>query len=159
MPPFKPTHGLRHGDPLSPYLLILCIEKLSIAINNAVIQGNWEPIHIANSGPKISHLLSADNVLLFSKAKNSHLRFISYLFDRFSRASDLKISLSKSRSFYFSGIPQAKIVKLTSISGIRSTTPLDKYLGFPFLKGGRRGMISILLLRKCNPDSLLGRID
>ena len=41
----------------------------------------------------------------------------------------------KSRAFYSSGIPQAKIVKLTSISGIRSTTSLDKYLGFPILKG------------------------
>jgi len=39
------------------------------------------------------------------------------------------------RAFYSSCIPQAKIVKLTSISGIRSTSSLDKYLGFPNLKG------------------------
>ncbi|MCI28277.1 ribonuclease H, partial [Trifolium medium] len=31
--------------------------------------------------------------------------------------------------------PQAKINKLTSIYGIGSTTSLDKYLGFPILKG------------------------
>ncbi|GAU50504.1 hypothetical protein TSUD_409790 [Trifolium subterraneum] len=135
MPHFKSSHGLRQGDPLSPYLFILCMEKLSIAINNAVQQGNWAPIHISDNGPRLSHLLFADDVLLFSKAKNSQLRFITDLFDHFSRASGLKINLSKSRAFYSAGIPHTKINKLTSISGIRSTVSLDKYLGFPILKG------------------------
>jgi hypothetical protein len=123
-----------------------------------VSQGTWEPIHITNSVAKLSHLLFADDVLLFSKAKNSQLRFISGLFYRFSRASGLKINFSKSRAFYSSGIPQAKIAKLISISRIRSTISLDKYLGFPILKGRAKRNISISLLRKCNLDSPLGRI-
>jgi len=135
MPPFKPSHGLRQGDPLSPYLFILCMEKLSIAINTVVIQGEWEPIQITSTGPQISHLLFADDVLLFIKARNSQLRFVSDLFDRFSKASGLKINLSKSRAFYSAGTPQRKINSLTSITGIRSTTSLEKYLGFPILKG------------------------
>jgi hypothetical protein len=47
----------------------------------------------------------------------------------------LKINLSKSRAFYSTGIPQRKINSLTNISDILSTTSLDKYLGFPILKG------------------------
>ena len=135
MPPFKPSHGLRQGDPLSPYHFILCMEKVSIAINNAVLHGNWDPIHITNGGPKISHILFADDVLPFTKARNSQFRFITDLFDRFSRASRLKINISTSRAFYSTWIPQEKINNLTSISGIRSTTYLGKYLGFPMLKG------------------------
>ncbi|PNX59952.1 ribonuclease H, partial [Trifolium pratense] len=135
MPPFKPTHGLRQGDPLSPYLFILCMEKLSIAINNAVQRKAWDPVHIFDNSPRMSHLLFGDDVLLFTKAKNSQIRFITDLFERFSNASGLKINLSKSRAFYSTGTPSAKIDKLTSISGIRSTTSLDKYLGFPILKG------------------------
>jgi len=135
MPPFKPTHGLGQGEPLSPYLFILCMEKLSIAINHAVHQGSWEPIQITNGGPKISHLLFADDVLLFTKAKNSQFYFLTDLFDKFSRASGLKINISKSRAFYSSGIPQDKINNLTTISGIRSTTSLGRYLGFPMLNG------------------------
>jgi hypothetical protein len=73
MPPFKPTHGLRQGDPLSPYLFIICMEKLSISINNAVLQGNWEPIRMSATSPHLSHLLFADDVLLFTKAKKSQL--------------------------------------------------------------------------------------
>jgi len=135
MPPFKPSHGLKQGDPLSPYLFILCIEKLSIAINNVVLQGNWDPIHMTNGGPQISHLLFADDVLLFTKATNSQFRFINDLFDRFSRVSGLKINISKSRAFYSSRIPQEKINNFTAISDICSTTSIGRYLGFPMLKG------------------------
>jgi ribonuclease HI len=138
MPHFKPTHGLRQGDPLSPYLFILCMEKLSVAIHDAVLQGRWEPIHITNDGPQISHLLFADDVLLFTKAKSSQLHFITSLFDRFSRASGLKINISKSRALYSSGTPNGKINNLTAISGIQSTTSLGKYLGFPMLQGRPR---------------------
>jgi hypothetical protein len=148
MPPFKPTHGLRQGDPLSPYLFILCMEKLSTAINDAVHQGTWTPIHISDNGPRLSQLLFADDVLLFTTAKNSQLRFISDLFDRFSRASGLKINLSKSRAFYSAGTPQSKINKLTSITGIRSTTSLDKYQGFPILNGRAKQSDFLFIIEK-----------
>jgi len=134
LPPFHPSHGLRQGDPLSLYLFILCMEKLSSAINNAVHQGNWEPVHISNLGPKLSHLLFADDVLLFTKANSTQLRFIRDLFDRFSKSLGLKINLHKSRAFYSSGVTRDQINTLTSISGIRCNTSLDKYLGFPIIK-------------------------
>jgi len=135
MPSFKPSHGLRQGDPLSSYLFILCMEKLSLAINNVVFQGEWEPIQITDTGPQVSHLLFADDVLLFIKARNSQLRFVTDLFDMLSKAPGLKINLLKSRAFYSTGTPQRKINSLTTISGIRSTISLDKYLSFPILKG------------------------
>jgi len=135
MPTFKPTHGFRQGDPLSLYLFILCMEKLSISICEAVSSGNWHPIQIARNGPYISHLLFADDILLFTKTKNSEFRYINTLFEYFSQASGLKINLAKSRAFYSSGIPRSKINCLTATSNIRSTTSLDKYLGFPILKG------------------------
>jgi hypothetical protein len=82
----------------------------------------------------MSHLFP-DDILLFTKA-NSQLRFITNLFDRFNKALGLKINLSKSRAFYSSGTPHAKINRPTSITGIRSTTTtLNKYMGFPILTG------------------------
>ena len=87
------------------------------------------------TGTQVSHLLFADDVLLFIKAKNSQIRFVTDLFDRSSKASRLKINLSKSRDLYSTSTPQRKINSVTTISGIQSTITLDKYLGFPILKG------------------------
>jgi len=110
----------------TPYLFIICMEKLSTTINNAVQAGSWDPIQISASRPHISHLLFANDVLLFTKANNSLLRFIIDMFSHFNLVSGLKINLSKSRAFYSSG---------TSITSIKSTTSFEKYLGFPILKG------------------------
>jgi len=109
--------------------------RLIIAISYAVTEGSWEPIHISSTRSQLSHILFEDDVLLFLKARSSQIRFVTNLFHNFSKASGLKINISKSRAFYSSGTPQRKINKFTSISGIRSTNSLDNYLGFPILKG------------------------
>uniref|UniRef100_A0A803QHA4 Uncharacterized protein n=1 Tax=Cannabis sativa TaxID=3483 RepID=A0A803QHA4_CANSA len=63
-----PSQGLRQGDPLSPYLFLLCSEGLSAALCIQQRLGNFKGISIARSTPVISHLLFADDTLLFSKA-------------------------------------------------------------------------------------------
>ena len=77
----------------------------------------------------------ADDVLFFTKAKSSQFHFIHNLFDRFNKASGLKINIAKSIAYYSTGTPQGKITNLTTIYGIQSTTSLGKYLGFPMLQG------------------------
>lgn len=123
---------------LSPYLFILCMEKLSLAIIEAVDQKIWLPNKVSKNGPYISYLFFADDVLLFTKAKTSQARMIDKMFDMFSKASGLKVSLAKSRAFYSKGVTRPKIEKLTSIHSIRCTFSLEKYLGFPIFKGRAR---------------------
>ena len=63
-----PTRGLRQGDPLSPYLFLLCAEVLSALIKKAVDNGEMEGLSICRNGLKISHIFFADDNIIFCKA-------------------------------------------------------------------------------------------
>jgi len=60
--------GLRQGDPLSPYLFIICVEGLSALIRKAEARGEINGVKICNNAPIISHLLFVDDCFLFFRA-------------------------------------------------------------------------------------------
>ena len=73
---FSCSRGLSQGDPLSPLLFILVIETVSELVNKVVEEGFIDGVHISNSHSKgllISHLLFANNTLIFCKLNEGNL--------------------------------------------------------------------------------------
>ena len=66
----SPIRGLRQGDPLSPYLFILCAEGLSSLITRAAQNRELNGISISRGCPQVSHLFFVDDSLLFCHANN-----------------------------------------------------------------------------------------
>ncbi|KAL5568229.1 hypothetical protein UlMin_024804 [Ulmus minor] len=64
-----PSRGLCQGDPLSPYLFLLCGEGLSSLLHRYEQNEDLQGLRCGIRGPTISHLLFADDSLFFLEAK------------------------------------------------------------------------------------------
>ena len=60
---FSMSKGVRQGDPLSPFLFIIAMEGLSVAMKIAMDKGIYEGIKFSQSNICLSHLFYADDAL------------------------------------------------------------------------------------------------
>ena len=129
--PFLPSRGVRQGDPLSPYLFVLCIERLNHLIDAAVRNGHWKPVKASRGGPPIASLFFADDLILFGEASVSQARVIKECLDTFCQASGQRVSFQKS-SVFFSNNTEDSLARIISEEmEIPRTYDLGQYLGMP----------------------------
>jgi hypothetical protein len=76
LPFFTPSRGLRQGDPMSPYLFLLCAEGFMSLLK--FFGGNYvdKGIRVSFRSPWVNHLLFVDDSLIFISANvQSAVRF------------------------------------------------------------------------------------
>jgi hypothetical protein len=74
---FSSSQGLRQGDPLSPLLFVFVMEALSRMITAAVSVGLLDGFRVGNAS--FSHLLFANDTLIFCDARSSKLQYLRSL--------------------------------------------------------------------------------
>lgn len=97
---FLPSRGIRPGNPLSPYIFILCMEYLARLILCKVDSHSWSGIRTLRDGPTFSHLFFVDDLILFAKATKRNCLTIKNTLDKFCSLSGQKIILSKSKIYF-----------------------------------------------------------
>ncbi|XP_075665344.1 uncharacterized protein LOC142635008 [Castanea sativa] len=133
-----PSCGLRQGDPISPYIFILCMEFLNTLINMKCEEGSWKKIKASCNGLGFSHMFFADDLLLFAKTDESSIEAIVEVLDKFCQLTGLKISKAKSKILFSPNVATEKRREIVNQTGISETHNLGKYLGFPIIHNGRR---------------------
>lgn len=102
--PIKPGRGLRQGDPLSPYLFIICVEGLSSIIKHYE-RKNWiAGVKICRRAPVLSHMLFADDSYVFCKAEENQAGKVMELLALYEQASGQKFNKAKSSVFFSANV-------------------------------------------------------
>lgn len=131
---FSYTRGVRQGDPLSPLLFCLAEEVMSRSITKLVRKGTLSLIQGSRNNPAPSHILYADDIMIFCKGTAANIHALTDLFINYSQVSEQFVNPQKSLIFARSISP----LRLTNIShqiGFNIGTLPFTYLGVPIFKG------------------------
>ncbi|KAM6549548.1 hypothetical protein CsatB_021224 [Cannabis sativa] len=131
MGPILPSRGIRQGDPLSPYLFILCAEGLSAILRKFESRGLIHGCKVANGAPRITHMLFADDSYLYCKATTVEATRIQEVLSKFEAASGQKVNLSKSSIFFSSNTDSATQHNISNQLGMNIADEKSLYLGLP----------------------------
>ncbi|KAI0522403.1 hypothetical protein KFK09_004782 [Dendrobium nobile] len=120
---FPSTAGLRQGCPLSPYLFCIVMDAFSNLLEargfNGISYGNFS----------LTHLLYADDVLIFGEATISNCIILDYVLREFANSSGLVVNHGKSSIMFPKHLKnQTEICQALSIHSIANKIT---YLGIP----------------------------
>lgn len=94
-----PSNGLRQGDPILPYLFLLCAENLSALIEKKKKGIVWchSRISVCPATPLIHHLLFADKFFVFARAHKADFSAVNSLLHSYQLASEQQVNLPKKK--------------------------------------------------------------
>lgn len=113
---FSPSRGVRQDDPLS-----------------AIKDGLWKPISIG--GVELSHLLFADDLVLFAEASPTQAMVIKHCLENFCDLSRELVNFSKSSLLFADSVEIQTQELIRDIVEILVVVDFECYLGVPMGRG------------------------
>ena len=133
-----PTRGLRQGDPLSPYFFLMCTEALHGLISKAAHNGDIRGVSLCWNGPRITHLLFADDSLLFCRAREEEYQSLLEVLAKYERASGQQINRTKTTVFFSKSTNEDTQKTIQNLLGVNIVQHYEKYLGLPSFVGRKK---------------------
>jgi hypothetical protein len=132
---FLPSRGIRQGDPLSPYLFLICAEGLSCMFKNVGPNYLAKGVRVGIHAPWVSHLLFADDCLLFTQASANGARRLMDILQAYQAGSGQMVNIMKSAIFFSANRQDEVKIEVKQITGIAIEALSQKYLGLPTAVG------------------------
>ncbi|KAM1174400.1 hypothetical protein ACFX19_027537 [Malus domestica] len=125
----QPTRGLRQGDPLSPFLFLICAEGFSNLIRKGMERGALHGYKITPNGTPITHLFFTDDSVLFGNATFEEAQGVADILKMYASGSGQEINMSKSSIFFGTSTSKRTKKKIRETLGIQYKDGFGKYLG------------------------------
>lgn len=150
--------GLREGNPIYPYLFLLCQKWFSMNLIEIKRSKRIEGIKLAHCLERLNNLFFADECLLFIKAELSHIIYLKEIPRRYEDVAGQKVNYAK---FEFSDNPNLDdhyLKLLENMLGMRMVEHHSQYLGLPLCLRKTREYHSVRLKIECTKDYMTGNI-
>ena len=108
----QPSRGIHQGDPISPYLFLLCAKGFTSLLAKAELEGRIHGVAICRRALQVFNLFFADDSLLFCRASNNEAEEIADILHVYAKASGQSINLEKSSMLFITNTPCEKKKKL-----------------------------------------------
>ncbi|CAM8956535.1 unnamed protein product [Rhodiola kirilowii] len=126
---FYPLRGLRQGDPLSPYLYIICTEWLTRSLQRATELRAISGIKVSRRAPVISHLCFADDCIIYFKVTDQAVQHLKNLLSTYEQISGQQINYQKSELVVSTNTSNSLRIHVANILLVPISNCHKKYLG------------------------------
>ena len=132
---FSPSRGLRRGDPLSPFLFLFVADGLSALIQKEIADNQIEPLKVCRRAPGISHMLFADDTLLFLKADAEQAARVQHVINKYVQGTGQLVNYDKCTLMFGKACPVETQEAIKAVLQVTQAEFEPKYLGLPTPEG------------------------
>ena len=131
----KPSRGIHHGDPFSPYLFWVCSKGLHRMIQKTACNGDINGVSICHNGLKLTYLFFADDSLLFCRATLQECQKVLEILVAYEKVSGKRLNRDKTALSFRKSTPRDQQSQIMAELGVSELKQYEEYLGLLAMVG------------------------
>ena len=131
----RPTRGIRQGDPLSPFLFLLCTEGFPGLLTQSALRGDVHGFSLSQRSPSLTHHLFVDDNLLFYRSNVEECQRVLEVLQVYEMSLGQQINKAKTTVFFRKSTSEEQRQMIKNTLGVVEIRNYEKYLGLPSLVG------------------------